>query len=281
MERTEADGAVRLAPVNVVSHFRWVAGPTREEVPIEKIVPAFLEGDRYAAPVLAGLDTNHDGSLDRSELRLDTPEKVHLIASRLEALGVTSPVIEGSLSVHPLAHGMPPRRLALRACPACHSQGSRLSASFPVAPYTPAGVTLSLADDARIPLPGRLVSTSEGAVLIERGSTPTRLYVLGRSRHALSNTIGFFVFLAVFVGVLAHGAARLVLRRRGAPAATTPSRSTRSDYVSVATRGFGTGPWPSAASSSSSQASTSTRAAVARYCPWPRPSLCTMPRPSS
>jgi thiosulfate reductase cytochrome b subunit len=46
--------------------------------------------------------------------------------------------------------------------------------------------------------------------------------VLGHSRQGLTNTLGFALFVATFVGVSLHGLARIVLRRRRAEAGAHP-----------------------------------------------------------
>ena len=64
--------------------------------------------------------SDRDGRLAAGELRLDTPAKVEAVATRLRALGVEQPRIEGVLEPHVLAHGIPARERALRDCGACH-----------------------------------------------------------------------------------------------------------------------------------------------------------------
>jgi thiosulfate reductase cytochrome b subunit len=224
VERVEADGVRRLAPVNLVSRYRWVAGPGREAVPAEKVAQAFLDGDRYAPAILAGLDRDGDGQLDEAELRLDTNAKTDLVASRLAAAGVVAPAIEGTLTIHPLAHGVSPRSHALRACDDCHAEGARLSRSFPIVPYLPGGVAPGPAEGGRVTLAGKIVPTAEGGLVFERerGATPGRLHVLGATRHAWTNRLGFALFLAVALGVTVHGAARALVHRRNPRAPHAP-----------------------------------------------------------
>jgi thiosulfate reductase cytochrome b subunit len=222
--RTEADGARRLAPVNVVSRWRWVSGPDRTQVPFATVVQAFREGQGYAPAVLAALDANHDGRLSEAELRLDTSAKVEAIAARLRTLGVADPAVEGVIEVHPLAHGVAGREGALRDCGACHGERSRLSGDYAIAAYVPGGVPPRPPEGGgRVELSGTVVPAGGGLTLREATELPGRLHVLGRSRQAATDAVGLIVFTLVFAGVALHGGIRLALRLR-APRPAAPHR---------------------------------------------------------
>ena len=216
IERVEPDGVRRLTPVNLVSRYRWISGSTREAVPAPLVAAAFLEQGRYAPAVLEGFDGNHDGLLDDAELRLDTPAKTALITARLAAAGVAAPTIEGTLETHPLAHGVAPRSHALRDCDGCHAAGSRLSAAFPVVPFLPGGVAPLPPDGGGPPLAGKILGTPGGGLTFLRETAPAagRMYVLGATRHAWSNRLGFLIFLAVALGVTGHGSVRYLMTKR-------------------------------------------------------------------
>ncbi len=225
VERRERDGVTRLAPVNPVSRFRWVSGPDRVEVPWKVVSMVFLQGQAYAPAILEAFDADRDGRLDERELRLDSRSKTELVASRLWAAGVVEPTIEGMLDPIPLAHGVPTRDRALRDCQGCHSGDSRLSEPFVIAGYLPGGTPPRPREGARVELAGLLDHGSDGALILwrDRQVAPGGLHVLGHSRQALTNTVGFFLFVATFLGVVAHGLTRWALRRRRAPQEAHPS----------------------------------------------------------
>lgn len=216
VERVERDGVKRLAPVNPVSRFRWVSGPDRVTVPWALVSQVFLEGQAYAPAIMEAFDANHDGRLDDQELRLDSKAKTDLVASRLAAAGVIQPTIEGVLDPVPLAHGVPTRDRALRDCQGCHTGDSRLSESYVIAGYLPGGAPPRPRDGARVELAGLLERGEDGALVLwrDREAAPGGLHVLGHSRQGVTNTIGFLLFVATFLGVVAHATARWVLRGR-------------------------------------------------------------------
>jgi thiosulfate reductase cytochrome b subunit len=214
--RQEADGARRLTPVNLVTRYRWISRATGAEVPTETLAAVLLEGGEYAGAVVETFDADHDGKVGEGELRLDSRRKTELVAGRLAAAGVADPVIDAAIEPHPLAHGISARSRALRDCDACHAGDSRLAQPFPVAPYVAGGIGPRPPGGPTLDLAGEVVVTADGGLEVERhaGSSPGGLHILGHSRQARTNLIGFLLVTAVTLGVLVHGAARWVMRRR-------------------------------------------------------------------
>jgi thiosulfate reductase cytochrome b subunit len=230
--RAGTDGVPRLTPVNVVSRWRWVSRADRAEIPWEVVTRAWRDGDRWAPEVLQALDRDGDGELSPAEARLDAPSKVEVVAARLRAQGVADPAVDGVLSVHVLAHGIPSRDLALAECGACHAEESRLDDTYLVAGYLPGGVPPTPPDDgARVELAGVMAPIPSGGLAYRRDPAASQggPYVLGHTRQARTNRLGFLVFLAVALGVVVHGGTRLflraVVRRRPASAASRPAEA--------------------------------------------------------
>ena len=216
IERVESDGVRRVAPVNLVSRYRWVSRTDGADVPFEIVARAWLEGGAHAPEVVNALDADRNGRIDGAELRLDTPQKAEFIAARLRALGVEDPAVVGNLDAHPLAHGISTRDRALRDCNACHSEDSRLSDEYVVASYLPGGSPPRPPDGARVALAGTIAPSADGGLVLQRDreAAPGILHVLGHSRQAWTNRIGFLVFLAVLLGVTVHGGLRYAMRRK-------------------------------------------------------------------
>ena len=216
IERVEADGVRRVAPVNLVARYRWVSRGDGADVPLATVARAWLESGARPPEVLAAFDTDRSGGIEGAELRLDSPEKTELIAGRLRGLGVEDPAVAGNLDVHPLAHGISTRDRALRDCSACHAENSRLTDEYLVASYVPGGNPPRPPDGARVALSGLLAPSASGGIVLrrDRESTPGVLHVLGHSRQSWTNRVGFLAFLSVLLGVTVHGGLRYTLRRR-------------------------------------------------------------------
>ncbi|HET8733171.1 MAG TPA: cytochrome b/b6 domain-containing protein, partial [Anaeromyxobacteraceae bacterium] len=216
VERVEPDGVRRIAPVNLVSRYRWVSRVDGSDVPAATVARAWGEGATPAPEILAALDADRDGRLSGSELRLDTPAKAEVMAARLRALGVEDPGIAGLLEAHPLAHGISTRDRALRDCAACHAEDSRLADDYVVASYLPGGVPPAPPDGARVALAGTVAPAEDGTLVLRRDKegAPGGLHVLGHSRQAWTNRLGFLAFLSVLLVVTVHGGLRFAFRRR-------------------------------------------------------------------
>ena len=216
VERLEADGVRRVAPVNLVSRYRWVSRQDGADVPFETVARAWLEGGTHAPEIVAAFDADRNGRIDEVELRLDTPAKTELIAARLRALGVEDPVVVGRLDAHPLAHGISTRDRALRDCTACHAEDSRLSGDYVVASYLPGGAPPRPPDGARVSLAGLIAPSPSGGIVLQRDreGAPGALHVLGHSRQAWTNRLGFLAFAAVVFGVIFHASMRYAFRRK-------------------------------------------------------------------
>lgn len=230
VERVESDGVRRMAPVNLVSRYRWASRLDGADVPFETVSRAFLEGGVHAPAVVAVFDSDRNGRLDEAELRLDTEPRTEFIAARLRALGVDEPVVIGNLDVHPLAHGISTRDRALKDCNACHSEDSRLADDFVVASYLPGGSAPRPPEGSRVALAGIVAPASGGGLVLQRDrdAGPGGFHVLGHSRQAWTNRLGFLVFLAVLLGTTVHGGLRFALRRKRGHVAHPPAEK---EYV--------------------------------------------------
>jgi thiosulfate reductase cytochrome b subunit len=229
--RPGSDGVARLSPVNLVTRYRWITRPSGVEVPSEQVAAVLLEGGDYAPAVVELFDADHDGRVSERELRLDSTRKTRVVAGRLAAAGVADPEVQGVVESHPLAHGVSSRDRALRDCDACHAGDSRLAQPYAVTPYVAGGVGPRPPGGGGLDLGGLLANAPDGGVELRRqpGSAPGGLHVLGHSRQARTNLLGFLLFAAVTLGVLVHGAARWVMRRRaGRPVAHA---ATEKEYV--------------------------------------------------
>jgi len=214
------------APTALVSRWFWTSGDSREPVPREVLQQALLENGRYRQEVIAALDTNHDGRLDRFELKLDTVAKQKTVERLLVAAGVKNPVIRSEVSVHKISHGVAPKSYALSDCLACHSPGSRLEGNVLLASRAPGGVVPVWKDDTRIP--GRIVMQDEKVVFTPDSAASRNLYIFGLTSKSWPDRLGLLLLAGVVLAVSMHGVYRVVALRRSwcaAEGVPTPARS--------------------------------------------------------
>ncbi len=163
------DGTAQVLPYNLVASWHWVDSASDTPVPAPILRSAWLDGDHYAAEVLAGLDQDADGVLAPAELRLDTPAKVALIRDRLRAAGVAQPEIRGELRAYQIHHGVRHGARVGRDCTTCHA-ADRQQAPQPLllGDYLPGGVVPTLVKGAdRILLDGAVQQTAAGTLVLQ------------------------------------------------------------------------------------------------------------------
>lgn len=210
--RREAPGE-KLGPHNLVTSFYWVEGDNPRPVRLEDLEAAYLEGGRFAPPIVEALDEDGDGALSAEELHLGTEARVDAVRARLEALGVESPRLAGEVQPYGLHHQIAGRGFALKSCASCHSAASRLTASTRLSPRAPAGVTVDFVADAPVQRNGEIVRAEGGALVYRPDAREARIYVLGAGAPDWVDLVGWAAVLLVLIGGGLHAAARLWAER--------------------------------------------------------------------
>lgn len=149
-------GAEGLGPFNLVAEWFWVDG--KAPIPSSDVAQAMFENGAYRPEILAAFDADKDGALSAKELRLDSAAKVRVMSDNLRALGHADPAVKGTVTAHPINHGVTTGQQARQACADCHR---RRSSQVELAPYVPAGVIPEFAT------PGGRVAQSEGRLILE------------------------------------------------------------------------------------------------------------------
>ena len=166
----------------------------------------------YRPEVMAALDTNHDGRLDRRELKLDTESKRKTVERLLVAAGVKDPVIRSEVSMHKISHGVAEKSRALSDCFACHGPDSRLKDDVPLASWAPGGIAPVLKGDTSVS--GRVDMERGGKVVWkpEPGASQN-LHVFGFTSEDRPDRLGLLMLIGVVLAVASHAGYRLASRR--------------------------------------------------------------------
>lgn len=225
LPRADADGALTLAPHNLITSWFWVYGDPPRPVPLRDLQAAWLDGETYAPDVLAVFDTNEDGTLNDAELALDTEDKTQFIAGRLQALGLNNPRIQGEVRPYTISHDVVSGRWAVKDCDICHSKDSRLSEPVLLASRIPGGELPVLLGGEALAANGELL-VEDGALYYapRHNGEDLNLYVFGRDNVGWVDAVGALMFLGVAAGISAHSGLRYLAARRQA------SRHTNAPY---------------------------------------------------
>lgn len=210
------DGEMSLAPYNLVTSFFWVYDDPPRPVRIADLRAAYLENDSYHPGILLRFDENNDGTIDDTELIIDTPEKEQFVTNRLALLGLNNPRILGEIQPYSINHNVANGEWAINDCQACHSKKSRINQPIQIASIAPGGVSPSFIRDTNIILDGEVVTTEEGTVIYQPKAESQKLYVLGQDSVKWVDTLGTVIFLSALGGLAVHGGLRIFssLRRQ-------------------------------------------------------------------
>jgi hypothetical protein len=137
MQRQDADGVERWAPMNLVSRWFWVDGDSGDAVDQSTLRRAWLAAGGHRPEVVAVFDADGDGRVDAKELVLDQAQKVHLIRALLTGEGVAEPRLKAEVRAHHVHHSVTLQQ-ATRACASCHEAPA--DATFDLATWVPGGV---------------------------------------------------------------------------------------------------------------------------------------------
>lgn len=217
--------ALALAPYNMITSFYWVyddaLGHTRPVRQIDLQSAYFgkplyqgLKSPalRYAPDILAAFDGDKNGQIDVKELRIDSTAKQMAVKSRLEALGMKNPRMEGQVQPYAINHGVTKGAHALNDCAVCHGKDSRMSQGMTLATFAP--VVPRMVNHANIKASGEIVRAPDGGLSYQPVLANDCLYVFGTSRIGFVDGIGIMAFLGTLLGVSGHGLLRYIAWRR-------------------------------------------------------------------
>jgi thiosulfate reductase cytochrome b subunit len=208
LPRTDIDGKTTLAPYNLITSYFWQDTATGKAVSSEILQEAYFAGNAYAPEIVAGLDSDQDGTLSPSELVLDSAEKQAVVAERLTAIGVKNPQIVGQVYPYSINHNVINGKWLSQTCSDCHSDDSRLGADFSLVSQPPAGVQLQFVSDSNVTANGQFIQQSDGSLSYKPATQAQNLYVFGFDRVHWVDWLGAGLFVGVLLAVTAHGGLR-------------------------------------------------------------------------
>jgi thiosulfate reductase cytochrome b subunit len=211
LERTDIDGNSKLTPYNLITTYYWVYESPDGERPVllDDLQAAWMENGAYPGEILDKFDTDQNGTLSESELRLDTSDKQAVIADRLVALGMQNPKIQAEIRPFSINHNVVSGDYATRDCQSCHTSDSRLAAPLQLSSYTLEGVTPEFIQGTNTQASSG-VQTVDNAQFYEPITADHDLYVFGHNRVSWIDWLGALFFVGVILAVGAHATLRVI-----------------------------------------------------------------------
>lgn len=227
LNRTNIDGKQSLTPYNLITTYYWVyddSSGNKRPVRLFDLELVYFENGEYASDIVTAFDSNSDGALDTSELRINSSAQEELVKSKLAALGLGNPRIEGLTQPYSINHNVTRGEYAVNDCKACHSDESRITQAIKLAEYAPNG-TLPKFDIANnVNASGEIVKESDGAVYYNPVPTNDEMYIFGSSRVGWVDRLGALMFAGSLLGVIGHGTLRYLTGRKQAKRAGRTER---------------------------------------------------------
>ncbi len=217
LNRTNIDGDTLLAPYNLVTSFYWVydeANGNKRPVRLVDLEAAYLEGESYAADIVAAFDADKDGKVSSTELVIDSPAKEETVTAKLAALGLNNPRIEGMVQPYSINHNVAKGENAVNDCETCHSEDSRMTQSIKLADNAP---VMPIFDaDNNVNGSGEIVTGADGALYYQPAPANDKMYVFGSSRVSWIDWLGALLFAGSLLGVIGHGTLRFLSSKKQA-----------------------------------------------------------------
>jgi thiosulfate reductase cytochrome b subunit len=217
LNRTDIDGQQLLAPYNLITTYYWVyddANGNKRPVRLFDLETAYFENGTYEGDIVSAFDANGDSSLSNDELVIDSSAKEEVIRSKLTALGLNNPRIEGLTRPYSINHNVTRGENAVNDCAACHNDESRVSQPIKLSNYAPNGVMPTFDTANNVNASGEIVKAEDGALYYNPVPTNDKMYVFGSSRVDWIDWLGALMFVGTLFGVTGHGTLRYISSRK-------------------------------------------------------------------
>ncbi|MHB8776216.1 MAG: cytochrome b/b6 domain-containing protein [Anaerolineales bacterium] len=215
LNRTNIDGQQLLAQYNLITSFYWVyddANGNKRPVRLIDLESVFLDKGNYASDIVATFDANSDGKLSNDELAIDSPAKEKTIKTKLSALGLNNPRIEGLVQPYSINHNVTQGKDAVNDCKACHNADSRVGQSIKLADRAPVMPVFDEANNVRGS--GEIVKTEDGALYYQPTPANDKMYIFGSDRTSWIDWLGLAMLTGTILGVVVHSGLRYLAAKR-------------------------------------------------------------------
>ncbi len=219
LNRKNINGNLLLAPYNLITTYYWVyddANGNQRPVRLLDLETVFFQNGSYAADILSAFDSNADGSLSSDELVINSPAKEEIVKTKLAALGLNNPRIEGLVQPYSINHNVTRGENAVNDCKACHNENSRIFQPIKLSNYAPNGTLPVFDANNNVNASGEIVTGEDGAVYYTPVPANDGMYVFGSSRVNWVDWLGALMFAGSLLGVLGHGTLRYLSSRKQA-----------------------------------------------------------------
>jgi thiosulfate reductase cytochrome b subunit len=217
LNRNNIDGDQLLAPYNLITTYYWVYeenNGNKRPVRLMDLEAVYFEKGSYTSDIISAFDANSDGSLSNDELVIDSSTKEEAVKSKLAALGLNNPRIEGLVQPYSINHNVTRGESAVNECKACHNDESRITQPIMLANYAPNGTMPVFDSNNNVNASGEIITDEDGAVYYNPVPANDEMYIFGSSRVHWIDWLGAIMFAGTLLGVIGHGTMRYFSSRK-------------------------------------------------------------------
>jgi len=207
----DRDGNPQIRPTNLITGLYWFDKAKGRPVFTWQVQKAFFSGkDADGAwmyrPEIVKAFGDKDGIIDRPQAVYDTPEKIELVKGLLQKhAGISDPELRIEVVPWAMSHSVVGKGQAVRTCTSCHSGKSILHRPLDLDEALPTGVPTYYGGVQRA-----VVRFTKAGAVFDNRDLLSSFYIIGSTRVAWIEWIGWLSILGTLFMVLVHGALRIV-----------------------------------------------------------------------
>ena len=201
----------QIRPTNLITGVYWFDKSKGRPVFTWQVQNAFFagkaaEGEFPYRPEILKAFADKDGIIDLPQAVYDTPEKIALVQDLLKRYsGVSDPELRIEVVPWAMTHGIAGKQQAIRDCVACHGKNSMLARPVDLNTTLPTGVPILYRGKTL-----KVVNFQTKEPSFDNRMLLSSFYIVGYSRAAWIEWIGWLAVGAAVLFSLVHGLLRLI-----------------------------------------------------------------------
>jgi hypothetical protein len=206
-------GRPQIRPTNIITGVYWFDTGKGRPVFTWQMQKAFFDHRDedgtwiYRPEVLTAFDRDQDGFILSEEAVYDSSERIAVVKQLLqEHAGIAAPELRVELVPWAMSHSTVGKEQAVRECTACHAKTSLLRHPLTLNDALPRNVPVYYGGARH-----DLVRWAQGEAVFDNAEMLSTFYVIGQSRVAWVEVVGWLAVLGALLVVVVHGGLRVIL----------------------------------------------------------------------
>ncbi len=201
---------LQIRPTNLITGVYWFDKAKNRPVFTWQVQMAFFaergEGEWVYRPEIVKAFADKEGIIDIPQVVYDKPEKIELVKGLLQKYsGVADAELRIEITPWAMSHSIAGKGQAIKKCTTCHGSNSMLHRPLDLNTFLPKNVPVSFAGK-----PANVVNFDGKEPAFDNRPLLSSFYILGNSRVAWIEWIGWLCVIGAVLFSAVHGALRMV-----------------------------------------------------------------------